>query len=185
VFRIIRHRVIDQLRRWAGLTFPGTEPVCPAPDEPPDEELALQEALDDHQACVGELPDTPAQPMRAVHLLHQAGLNDRRISARLKIPYSRARRLRMQANLAVRTGLIRRTCCKDKHLLAMFQKCVAALPEPLRRVFELHWADQPPGTIARQVGAGEDCTLGLLEDAAERALRGLIGRLYGGPNHAQ
>src|SRR5262249_52296102 len=169
----------------AGLTFPGTEPACPAPDEPPDEKLALQEALHDHQACVEALPDTPGQPMQAVHWLHQAGGSDRQISAELNIPYARARRLRMQANLAVRTGLIRRICRADQHLLAMLQECVAALSEPLRRVFEPHWAGQPPGTIARQVGAGEDHTLGLLEEAAERALRGLIGRLYRGLSHAK
>ncbi len=86
----------------------------------------------------------------------------------------------MQANVAVRTCLIRRICHEDQHLLAMLQECVVALPEPLRRVFEMHWAGQPPGTIARETGTPEDRTLGLLEDSAEGALRCLIGRLYGG-----
>jgi hypothetical protein len=62
----------------------------------------------------------------------------------------------------------------------MLQECAAALPEQLRQVFEMHWAGQVPGTIAGQIGAGEDRTLGLLEDAAEHVLRCLIGRLYGG-----
>jgi RNA polymerase sigma factor (sigma-70 family) len=179
-FQIIRHRVIDQLRRRAGLTFTGAETAEPTQDDPPDQELALQEALQDHQACVQELPDSAQQPMRAVHLLHQAGQSDRQIAEQLNIPYSRARRLRMQANLAVRTCLIRRICQEDQHLLAMFQECVAGLPQQLRQVFELHWEGQLPGTIAGQIGAGEDRTLGLLEDAAEGALRCLIGRLYGG-----
>jgi DNA-directed RNA polymerase specialized sigma24 family protein len=179
VREIIRHRVIDQLRRRGGLAFPGTDPVQPTPEAAPDEELALEEALEDHQACVDELSDTPEQPMRTVHLLHQAGQNDREIAEQLDIPYSRARRLRMQANVAVRTSLIRRICDETLHLLDMLQECVAALPEPLRQVFEMHWASQPLGTIAGQIGAGEDRTLGLLEDAAERVLRCLIGRLYG------
>jgi DNA-directed RNA polymerase specialized sigma24 family protein len=180
VRQIIRHRVIDQLRRRAGLTFSGAEVVEPTQERTADEELALQEALQDHQACVDELPDTAALPMRAVHLLHQAGQNDREIAAQLSIPYSRARRLRRQANVAVRTCLIRRICHEDLHLLAMLQECVASLTEPLRQVFELHWAGQLLGTIAGQIGAQEDRTLGLLEDAAEGALRRLIGRLFGG-----
>lgn len=118
--------------------------------------------------------------MRTVHLLHQAGQNDRQIAARLNIPYSRARRLRMQANVAVRTCLIRQMCHADPNFLGMLQECVAGSPEPLRQVFELHWAGQPLGTIARQIGGQEDRTLGQLEDAAERTLRCLIGRLYGG-----
>ncbi len=179
VRQIVRHRVIDQLRRRAGLAFPGAEVVEPTQDMAADEELAVQEALQDHQACVDDLPDTAEQPMRAVHLLHQAGQNDREIAAQLSIPYSRARRSRMQANVAVRTCLIRRTCGKNEDLLATLRECVDGLPEPLRQAFEAHWAGQPLGTIAGQVHAGEDRTLGLLEDATERVLRCLIGRLYG------
>jgi DNA-directed RNA polymerase specialized sigma24 family protein len=108
-FRIIGHRVIDQLRSRAGLTFPTAETAEPMEDDEPEDELALQEALQEHQACVEELPDPPEQPMRAVHLLHQAGQSDRQIAAALRLPYTRARRLRMQANLAVRTSLMRRT----------------------------------------------------------------------------
>jgi DNA-directed RNA polymerase specialized sigma24 family protein len=179
VRQIVRHRVIDQLRRRGGLAFPGAEIVEPVENKPADEELALQEALRDHQACVDELPNTAGQPMRDVHLLHQAGQNDREIAAQLGIPYSRARRLRMQANVNVRTCLIRRICRDDAHLLAVLQECAGGLPEELRQAFELHWAGQALGTIAAQVHAGEDRALGLLEDAAERVLRGLIGRLYG------
>jgi DNA-directed RNA polymerase specialized sigma24 family protein len=80
VRQIIRHRVIDQLRRRGGLAFPGADLVEPTQERAADEELAVQEALQDHQACVDELSDTAAQPMRAVHLLHQAGRNDRAIA---------------------------------------------------------------------------------------------------------
>jgi DNA-directed RNA polymerase specialized sigma24 family protein len=180
VFQVIRHRVIDQLRRRGGFAVPGAEAGEPARGASPDEELALVEALQDHQTCVGELPDTPTQPMRTVHLLHTTGRNDRQIAAQLGIPYSRARRLRMQANVAVRTCLIRQICHQDQHFLAVLQECVEGLPEPLPQVFGMHWEGQLPGTIAAQTGASEDRTLGRLEDAAERALRYLIGRLYGG-----
>jgi DNA-directed RNA polymerase specialized sigma24 family protein len=179
VLQILRHRLIDQLRKRGGLTFPGEEIREPPSKETPDEGLALQEALQDHQACVNELPDTPTQPIRAVHLLHQAGESDREIASQLNIPYSRARRLRMQANVAVRTCLLRRICHEDQHLLAMLQECIAALPEPKPQVFGMHWEGEPLGTIAKQVGAQEDRTLGLLEDATERVLRCLIGQLYG------
>jgi DNA-directed RNA polymerase specialized sigma24 family protein len=180
VFRIIRSRVIDQLRRRGGLTFPGAEAVEPAAEWSPEEELDLQEALHDHQACVEELPDTPERPMRRAYLLHQAGQNDREVAAELNIPYARARRLTRQANVAVRICLIRRICQEDQHFLAMLQECVAALPDVLPQVFRMHWEGRPLGTIARQISAHEDRALGLLEEAAERALRCLIGRIYGG-----
>jgi DNA-directed RNA polymerase specialized sigma24 family protein len=113
-------------------------------------------------------------------LLHQAGQNDRQIASRLNIPYSRARRLRRQANVAVRTCLIRRICHEDQYFLAELQECIVGLPAPLRQVIEMHRAGQALGTIARQIGASEDRALGLLEDAAEGILRCLIGRIYGG-----
>ncbi len=56
----------------------------------PTRDWLSRRALQDHQACVEELPDTPAQPTRTVHLLHQAGQNDRQIAEQLNIPYSRA-----------------------------------------------------------------------------------------------
>jgi DNA-directed RNA polymerase specialized sigma24 family protein len=179
VRQILRHRVIDQIRRRGGLEFPGAEPVEPSREEPPDESLAVREALQDHQACVDELTETAAEPMRTVHVLHQAGRNDRQIAAHLSLPYTRVRRLRMQANVAVRICLIRRLCREDAHFLAMLQECVGGLPGEQPQVFEMHWAGQPLGTIARQVGASEDRTLGLLEDATEGALRCLIGRVFG------
>ncbi len=180
VYQILRHRVVDQLRKRGGLAFPGDETGEGSRDEAPDVGLALQEALQDHRACVDELPDTPAQPMRAVHLLHQAGQNDRAIASQLSIPYSRARRLRMQANVAVRTCLIRRICHADSHFLVMRQECADALPESMSQVFAMHCAGHPLGTIVKQVGTQEDRTLGMLEDATERVLRCLIGRIYGG-----
>jgi hypothetical protein len=86
----------------------------------------------------------------------------------------------MQANVTVRTCLIRRICHEDAHLLALLQECVAGLPESFHQVFRMHREGQVLGTIATQAQAGEDRALGLLEEAAERVLRCLVGRLYGG-----
>jgi hypothetical protein len=57
---------------------------------------------------------------------------------------------------------------------------VDGLPEQQPQVFGMHWEGQPLGTIAGQIGAHEDRALSLLEDATERTLRCLIGRIYGG-----
>jgi DNA-directed RNA polymerase specialized sigma24 family protein len=105
-FQILRHRVIDQLRRRGGFVA-GPEAVAaePAGGSDAGEDLAVQEALRDQEACLDGLPETPAQPMRTVHVLHQAGLSDREVAAQLSIPYSRARRLHDSSGLPERPPL--------------------------------------------------------------------------------
>jgi hypothetical protein len=183
----LRWRVRDQLRRRGDLVFRNGEALEQAVNgsgknhpATPEDETVLREALQNHQACVAGLPDSPEEPVRTVHLRSQAGQNDREIAAQLHIPYSRARRLRMHGNVLVRTCLIRRICHNNQHFLAVLGECEASLPGPLCLVWRKYKEGLPLGTIARQIRAGEDCTLGLLEDAAEHVLCRLIGRLFGG-----
>jgi DNA-directed RNA polymerase specialized sigma24 family protein len=181
VFRIISHRVIDELRRRSGLLFPGPDaPEAPAGSPGPDLDPEQREVLANQRSCEESLPDSGSQPMRSVYELHKAGLEYTEIARRLGIPYPRARRLGMQANIQVRTCLIRRVCGQDAGFLALHQECVAGLEALPRGAYELHWQGQSPGSIARHVGVPEDRTLGLLEAAVESVLTCLIRRVFGG-----